>query len=559
VQPPCQVVIDIARIRLKQIVRAGCGKTAALGLFAGTIGTFVKNGGCAVKNTTRSSPKLPLTPSPSPTTRRGKKRWIGKILGIGPFVVYADTWRCFLFLPLGKPAMRRLFFLAVVLVAASALPGRADPDDKKDQSKAPPTDEEQLQTAKVAVDGPGLLDFFRKRMPTEKERLQVEGLIGKLAHDSFAVRQKASADLLKMGPAALPQLRRALQHEDEEVRQRARDALEVLDEHVSPDLVAAAVRLLEKRRPAGATPVLLEYLPGAEDDMVAEELLNALAVLGVHDAKVDPVLVAALKEKVPERRAAAALVVGRSGSAEQRAAVQSLLADPEVSVRFQAGRGLLAARDKNAVPALLALLAEGSPEMAVQVEDILCCLAGMRAPRTPLGDSEASRRHCRDVWAAWWKVYSGRIDLARADVDLPPNNLILQGRIVTRRFLNALFSADLVAFQKTTDVPFTMLDDQTYTTRDDLDKFFTANPTPARQKPILEVRRQLSVDEFVRAVPKEDKEAVNKMRKPENKVIAVHATIDGQAQDLAVFVRAVNGRVLVIGCGPDKTPNRPGN
>jgi hypothetical protein len=455
--------------------------------------------------------------------------------------------------------MRRLLFLAAVLVAVGALLGRADSDDKKDQPKAPPTDEEQLRTAKIGVDGPGLLDFFRKRMPTEKERPEAEALIGKLSHDSFAVRQKASADLLKMGPAALPQLRRALQHEDEEVRQRARDALEVIDEHVSPDLVAAAVRLLEKRRPAGAAPVLLEYLPGAEDETVAEELLNALVVLGVQDGKVDPVLVAALKEKTPERRAAAALVVGRSGSADQRAAVQPLLADPEAAVRFQAGRGLLAARDKNAVPPLLALLADGPPEIAVQAEDILYCLAGIRAPRTPLGDSDATRRHCRDVWATWWKVYGSRLDLTRADVDLPTNNLVLQGRIVTRRFLNSLFSADLAVFQKTTDVPFAMLGDQTYTTRDDLDKYFTANPTASQKKPILEIRRQLSVDEFWRALPKEEKEGVDKMRKPENKVITVHATIDGQAQDLAVFVRAANGRVLVIGCGPDKTPNRPGN
>jgi hypothetical protein len=46
------------------------------------------------------------------------------------------------------------------------------------------------------------------------------------------------------------------------------------------------------------------------------------------------------------------------------------------------------------------------------------------------------------------------------------------------------------------------------------------------------------------------------MRKPENKVITAHVTIDGQAQDLAVFVRATNGRLLVIGFGQDRTPNR---
>src|SRR5688572_12000176 len=77
-----------------------------------------------------------------------------------------------------------------------------------------------LKTAKVATDGPGLLEFFKKRAPVEANAAHVEGLIAKLASRKFRERQQAAAELLRIGLPARPLLVKALKHEDIEVVRR---------------------------------------------------------------------------------------------------------------------------------------------------------------------------------------------------------------------------------------------------------------------------------------------------------------------------------------------------
>jgi outer membrane protein assembly factor BamB len=50
-------------------------------------------------------------------------------------------------------------------------------------------------------------------------------------------------------------------------------------------------------------------------------------------------------------------------------------------------------------------------EQAWQVEDVLCRLAGDKAPPVSLGDDEVARKKCRDEWSAWWTKNAGTIDL----------------------------------------------------------------------------------------------------------------------------------------------------
>src|SRR5262245_50496226 len=108
---------------------------------------------------------------------------------------------------------------AVLLLATTAAPGRADdpapasvppPGAAGTAAPAePPTDEQILKAAKVPADGPGLLDFLRKRVPTEAQQKRVAELIPQLADETFVVRQRATSDLLAVGLPALPQLRLA--------------------------------------------------------------------------------------------------------------------------------------------------------------------------------------------------------------------------------------------------------------------------------------------------------------------------------------------------------------
>src|SRR5262249_14790173 len=67
---------------------------------------------------------------------------------------------------------------------------------------APKSDEELLKLAGVPGDGPGLLQFFRKRVPTEDVRRQLPPLLDRFGDDRFAVREQASAAVRRLGPAA---------------------------------------------------------------------------------------------------------------------------------------------------------------------------------------------------------------------------------------------------------------------------------------------------------------------------------------------------------------------
>jgi len=78
--------------------------------------------------------------------------------------------------------------------------------------------------------------------------------------------------------------------------------------------------------------------------------LGTLTRLGVQAGEVDPALVAALHSKAPAQRAAGAMLVGWAGGPEQRLAVKKLLQDSDGTVRFHAAQGILAGRDKAAVP-----------------------------------------------------------------------------------------------------------------------------------------------------------------------------------------------------------------
>jgi HEAT repeat protein len=330
-------------------------------------------------------------------------------------------------------------------------------------------DEKVLREAKVAAEGPALLDYLRRHTLTAAQREQVRTALPRLGHDEFKVRQEASTALLRMGPAIVPHLRRALDDPDEEVRERLRAALAALEPGTRPGVSAAVVRLVRTRPPAGAVAVLLAYLPEAEDETVEDETVMALAVLGVSDGKVAAAVADALKDADPVLRSAAAVILGRSGTAEQRAAVQALLADPNPLVRFRAAQGLLAARERAALPALAALVSEGPLTTALRADELLACTAGPRAPRL-FGTDAAARRRSRAAWETWARLH-GAADLARRPVDLPPFHPTLRAAAAARRFVVALLRDEREMARSLSDLPFLVNGEQVMNARGDLEQF----------------------------------------------------------------------------------------
>src|SRR5262249_38762089 len=122
------------------------------------------------------------------------------------------------------------FLLAAVGGTAS------EPDTTK-------ADEKILQDAKMGIDGPALLDFFKKRTPSEVDRGRILDLIKKLGADDFEVRERATNELTALGAAAAALLRQAAQSSNDiEVIRRCERCLEMIDREARLGLAAAAAR-----------------------------------------------------------------------------------------------------------------------------------------------------------------------------------------------------------------------------------------------------------------------------------------------------------------------------
>ena len=283
--------------------------------------------------------------------------------------------------------------------------------DAAEPAAAPSPEENVLRVAGVAGDGDGLLTFFREHTPGADEIKKIEQLVRQLGADDFDDRQHAYEALKKVGARALPLVRPAAHGGDVETARRAERVLKEVDPPPHMPAVAAA-RLLARRAPAGAVAALLDYLPVADNSAIEDEVRAALLALTA-DGQADAALAAALDDARPVRRAAAAYVLGRKGDATQREAVRKRLTDADAWVRWQAAAALLAAHDRTAVPALAALLADGPFDTAWRAEGLLRRLADDQGPAATLDDEPATRRKCRDAWAAWWADKGAGVDVGR--------------------------------------------------------------------------------------------------------------------------------------------------
>jgi HEAT repeat protein len=289
-------------------------------------------------------------------------------------------------------------------VYPSGFVGAADPDPIA-------ADECVLKNAGHGTEDAALLQFFRDHTLTPRARAEVTALIQDLGHISFRRRERASQNLVRLGSVAVPMLRDAERSSDPEVARRAERCLAEIDRGPTIELAGAAARLLAVRKPAGAAPVLLAYLPDAGDEGVADYVRTALAAVARRDGTPDPALVAALTDRQPIVRAAAGEALARSGAVPQVPAVRKLLADPDATVRLRVALALARAHEKEAVPVLIALLAELPPEQGAMAEETLIHLAGNPLADAPLGDGP-NRRKARDAWMAWWQKNKDTVNLA---------------------------------------------------------------------------------------------------------------------------------------------------
>ncbi len=304
--------------------------------------------------------------------------------------------------------MRRLgFVVAALLVVGSGASGQV-PDPAA-------ADEKILKAANLKTDGSALLEFFRRRTLPDKERAKYAESVKQLGSNVFRQREQAMNELVARGPVVVELLREALKDADLEVARRAQRCIEKIQEKdVGYDVPAAAARLLARARPEGAVETMLAYLPFADNDLVADEARALLAQLALKDAKPRPVLLAALTDKMPLRRGAAGEALVKGGGAAEREQARKLLADADPTVRLRVGLALAYAKEREAVPVLIDLLAQLPVQQAWLAEDVLYRIAdGVDPPNVSLGNDDAGRAKCRDAWKTWWKDHAAKADLAK--------------------------------------------------------------------------------------------------------------------------------------------------
>jgi hypothetical protein len=273
-----------------------------------------------------------------------------------------------------------------------------------------PADLQRLEAASLPADGAGLMEFLRKQVLKDVDRARVEALVRRLGDDAYAVREKATKDLVVCGPGARPLLRAALRSADREVARRAEHCLMQIERATDPEVVGAAVRVLASRKPPGAAAALLDFLPAAEDPRLAAEVGEALSAVAAHGGKADLAVVRGLEDRDPIRRGAAGEALCRANLPEMLPAVRKLLRDAEPLVRRQAALALAEARENEAVPVLVALVAELPRPAAERVEETLYLLAGDDVP-PGCDDEDAARRHA--AWEGWWAAHGRTLDLRR--------------------------------------------------------------------------------------------------------------------------------------------------
>jgi HEAT repeat protein len=251
-------------------------------------------------------------------------------------------------------------------------------------------------------DGPALIKELEKRTLTEEAMAKANGLIEKLGDDVFDERQKAEAELKKMGPMIMPLLKTALKHQDLEVKNRSQKLLTALESDSKTPLSPVVARLIALRKPKGAVEAILAYVPFAEDESLLEELQTALNAVTFTTGKANPAVIKAIADKVPSRRAAATAALCAGPLADNMESIRKILnKDTDKSVRLKVALALAAAREKEAVPALISLLAEATNEQALTAEDFLFRMAGENQPKD-LPSDEDKKKERSTAWQKWW-------------------------------------------------------------------------------------------------------------------------------------------------------------
>ena len=284
-------------------------------------------------------------------------------------------------------------------------------------------DEQLLKNAGYAIDTDSLLNFFKKRTLSKEDHQTIAKLISQLSTRDWKLREQASLSLAKdWGPSVIQPLKQATKSKDLEVVRRAKRALKKVQSGLGSEIPNAAARLLVQRKCWKAIPILLQYLPYADNKYVEDTIAECL--VKISNKREHPGLIKSLLSPEPSRRAIAAYVVGQWHNTRHRQTVQKLLNDQESKVRFMAAKGLVYGNDRTAVPTLIALLTDESDQIVGDSIGLLNRMAEKQSPPYPDVGSDWKKSY-QQAWKKWWSNHAKKVDLTKLTKPTPQRGWIL--------------------------------------------------------------------------------------------------------------------------------------
>lgn len=426
-------------------------------------------------------------------------------------------------------------------------------------------DEKLLRTAGVPVDGKGLLGFLKRQVPTAGDEKEAEAFFRQLDSASFKERQRASQGLIALGPKMVPVLQRLLQPGPSlEVRRRAEACILAVQKKYSPEVTAAAVRLVKVRKPADACAALLEFAPFAPDALVAEEVLDTLTTVGIVNKQAEPALQRALRDPHAKRRDFAAVLVGRYGTPDQRKIVGTLLDDKDFAVRFRAAQGLVGAGTREALPVLVDCLRQGPKSLAEQAEEILIEAAGKTAPKIRFAAEGPAREKCHEAWKGWLKENQAKVDLSKLEAGLPAGNPNLRARGVVQDMFDMALKKKVMDTETTrrlTELPYYVSGLSVINTRKEWDDFIQkqqGQKLPDGLKLTFTSEKVLTVTQYLAKADAKEKEFLSRYPRSQMRVVEALLEINFMGNRIkskvSVFVRVRGARARIVGTGHPDAP-----
>ncbi|MCG8587422.1 MAG: hypothetical protein MI757_22170 [Pirellulales bacterium] len=236
-----------------------------------------------------------------------------------------------------------------------------------------------LEQHKIGSDSKSLIRYLQNCLPSADLQSEIAKYVKQLDSEKFAQREAASAKLAQFGAAARAKVLEASKSENEETTWRAKRILQQIESGKNLQqrevLAYAAIRLIEDKKLAEATPVLLKLVDHLEQTEARDAAVQAIWKCA--DKSHADLLEEAMKSSKPVTQAAAivALEVAQGAAAVEQLK-PFLKSESEVN-RLAAARALANHKPRAVVEALVDLIGSKDEETSALAEALLRQLTGV--------------------------------------------------------------------------------------------------------------------------------------------------------------------------------------